>query len=145
MGASIVGEFSTAEEEIFDILGKIGLKPNEARVLVLFLRGKELTSREVERYTNLRQPEVSVALTALSKREWVCTSSTITQSKGRPIKIFKLAQPASEIIYQIKAGIQGEFSKQIAYVDRVTNLIGGTTSPENQDPIIEADGAEQDP
>jgi predicted transcriptional regulator len=142
MGSNTIGEFSKAEEEIFEILGKIGVKPNEARVLVIFLRGRELTSREVERYSNLRQPEVSVALTALSKRNWVCSSSSITQSKGRPIKIFRLAQPASDIIYQIKAGIQGEFSKQIAYVDRVSDLIGGTAGGEVQEPIIEVENGE---
>ena len=139
MEPDIRDECSKSEEEIFQILGKIGLKPNEARVLVLFLRGRELTSREVERYTGLRQPEVSVALTSLAKRDWVCTSSSITQSKGRPIKIFRLAQPASEIIYQIKAGIQGEFSKQIAYVDRVNDLLGGTAGREDLEPIIETD------
>lgn len=142
MGSNTIDEFSKTEEEIFGILGNIGLKPNEARVLVLFLRGKDLTSREVERHTNLRQPEVSVALTALSRRGWVGTSSSITQSKGRPIKIFRLARPASEIIYQIKAGIQGEFSKQIAYVDRVNDLIGGIDEAEKQAPIIEVDNGE---
>ena len=142
MRSNTIDDFSENEEEIFQILGKIGLKPNEARVLVIFLRGKELTSREVERYADLRQPEVSVALTALSKRDWICTSSSITQSKGRPIKIFSLAQPAAEIIYQIKAGIQGEFSKQIAYVDRVSDLIEGSVVTDNQEPIIEADPQE---
>ena len=142
MRSNTIDDFSKNEEEVFQILGKIGLKPNEARVLVIFLRGKELTSREVERYADLRQPEVSVALTALSKRDWICTSSSITQSKGRPIKIFSLAQPAAEIIYQIKAGIQGEFSKQIAYVDRVNDLIDGSVGINNQEPIIEADPQE---
>lgn len=137
MGSETSLEFSKKEVEIFEILEKIGLKPNESRVLVLFLRGEALTSREIERYADLRQPEVSIALTALGTRGWVCTSSTITQNKGRPIKLFTLAQPASDIMYQIKAGIQGEFSKQIAYVDRVSELVDGVSENDTQEPIIE--------
>ncbi len=142
MGSEINPEFSKKEVEIFELLERIGLKPNESRVLVLFLRGEALTSREIERYADLRQPEVSIALTALSTRGWVCTASTIAQNKGRPIKLFTLALPAPEIMYQIKAGIQGEFSKQIAYVDRVSELVDGVTEIEACEPIIEIEPGE---
>jgi predicted transcriptional regulator len=142
MGSESSPEFSQTEIEVYEILEKIGLKPNESRILVLFLRGEALTSREIERQADLRQPEVSIALTALGKRGWVCTASTITQNKGRPIKLFTLAQPVSDIMYQIKAGIQGEFSKQIAYVDRVSELVEGDAETGFQEPIIEADQGE---
>jgi predicted transcriptional regulator len=130
---------NTTEEEIIDILGKIGLKRNEARVLAIFLRGIDLTSREIERMADLRQPEVSIAITALTRRNWICTATLITENKGRPVKVFRLAQPVEQILFQIKSEILGDFSKQIAYVERVSNLVQGEDTSIIQEPIIEPD------
>ena len=142
MEPNMKGELTSKEEEIIQILGEIGLKKNEARVLVIFMRGGELTSREIERYTDLRQPEVSIAITALTKRNWICTSNLITENKGRPVKLFTLAQPVDKIMFEIKSDILGDFSKQIAYVDKVNSLVQGTPDSERQEPIIEIDAEE---
>lgn len=128
---------SKTEEEIIEILGKIGLKRNEARVLVIFLRGMDLTSREIERMADLRQPEVSIAITALTRRNWICTATLITENKGRPVKVFRLAEPVEKILFQIKSEILGDFSKQIAYVERITDLVQGDDEFLQQEPIIE--------
>jgi len=128
---------SKTEEEIIEILGKIGLKRNEARVLVIFLRGMDLTSREIERMADLRQPEVSIAITALTRRNWICTATLITENKGRPVKVFRLAEPVEKILFQIKSEILGDFSKQIAYVERITDLVQGDDEFLKQEPIIE--------
>jgi predicted transcriptional regulator len=128
---------SSSEIEIIDILGKIGLKRNEARVLVIFLRGMDLTSREIERLADLRQPEVSIAITALTRRNWICTATLLTENKGRPVKVFRLVEPVDKILFQIKSEILGDFSKQIAYVERVSNLVLGEGETEMQEPIIE--------
>jgi len=135
-------DLTRKEEEVIQILGEIGLKKNEARVLVIFMRGGELTSREIERYTDLRQPEVSIAITALTKRNWICTSNLITENKGRPVKLFTLAQPVDKILFEIKSDILGDFSKQIAYVDKVSTLVQDTPESDTQEPIIEVDSDE---
>ncbi len=83
MGSSAIPYLTDAEEEVIRLLVEVGLKTNEARVLVVFFRGLKPTSRELERITDLRQPEVSVGITLLSKRRWVCVSSLITANKGR--------------------------------------------------------------
>jgi predicted transcriptional regulator len=142
MEPDMIGNLTPKEEEVIQVLGEIGLKKNEARVLVIFMRGGELTSREIERYTDLRQPEVSIAVTALTKRNWICTSNLITENKGRPVKLFTLAQPVEKILFEIKSDILGDFSKQIAYIDKVSNLMQGTHEYDRQDPIIEIESEE---
>ena len=62
-------QFSDVEVEIAEIFGDIGVKRLAARVLVLILRDIELTSREIERTCDLRQPEVSIALSDLIGRK----------------------------------------------------------------------------
>lgn len=142
MEPTAIGDLTKKEEEVIQILGEIGLKKNEARVLAIFMRGGELTSREIERYSDLRQPEVSIAITALTKRNWICTSNLITENKGRPVKLFTLAQPIDKILFEIKSEILGDFSKQIAYVDKVSNLVQGDAETSTQDPIIEIESTE---
>ena len=64
-------KFSKGEEEIAGLSWDIGLKKNAARVLVLMIRDVDMTSREIEKICDLRQPEVSIALSDLMKRKWV--------------------------------------------------------------------------
>ncbi|HII76103.1 MAG TPA: ArsR family transcriptional regulator, partial [Methanolinea sp.] len=51
--------FTPREEEFADLLVRIGLKKNVAKVLVYLAHTPEATSRDIERGTDLRQPEVS--------------------------------------------------------------------------------------
>ena len=71
VGDNTSQQLSDGEEEIAEIFNDIGVKRNASRVLVLMMRGFDLTSREIERFCDIRQPEVSIALTDLEKRKWV--------------------------------------------------------------------------
>ncbi len=115
--------FSEKDEEIATIFKAVGLKTNTSRVLVMFLKGFDLTSREVERCTDLRQPEVSIAINDLIKRQWVRVTRHITENKGRPIKIYALSLTTDEIIDQIEEEIRTDYSRQIESIERVRVLV----------------------
>ncbi len=115
--------FSEMNEEMTGIMRIMGLKSNEARVLVFLMRGAEVTSREIERDTDLRQPEVSIAITSLMKKGWVKISNLLTENKGRPVKVYCLVAPADEIIDQIEESIEGDYNQQIELLERVRALI----------------------
>lgn len=68
-------QFSENDLEISEILTDVGLKNNEARVLVVLFKGYDLTSREIERIVDLRQPEVSIAINQLIDRKWAQVTS----------------------------------------------------------------------
>lgn len=115
--------FSDMDEEMTGIMRVMGLKSNEARVLVFLMRGTDVTSRDIERDTDLRQPEVSIAITSLMKKGWVKISNLLTENKGRPVKVYSLVAPADDIINQIEETIEGDFNNQIELLERVRTLI----------------------
>jgi len=115
--------YSKGDEEIADLFWDIGLKRNSARVLVLLIKDIDLTSREIERAVDLRQPEVSIALTDLMKKRWVQVVSQITENKGRPTKIYRLSRTLDEILDEIKSSIVGEYEKKFEEIEKVRMMI----------------------
>ncbi len=123
MGSSAIAYLTDTEEEVIRLLVEIGMKAHEARLLAVFFRGIEPTSRDLERITNLRQPEVSIAITSLSKRKWVCVSSLINANKGRPVKIFKLTGAIDDILDEMKGGIVSGHNQQILLLTKIKEIL----------------------
>ncbi len=123
MGSSAIPSLTEIEEEVIQLLIDVGLKSNEARVLMVFFRGLQPTSRNLERITDLRQPEVSIAITSLSRRKWVCVSSLINENKGRPVKIFALSKTIDAILDEIRDGISGGHDEQMNLLRRIREIV----------------------
>jgi predicted transcriptional regulator len=124
-------QFSSGEEEIAELFWDIGLKKNSARVLVLTLWDIDLTSRDMERICDLRQPEVSIALTDLMKRRWIKVVRQVMENKGRPIKIYHLARALEEILDELKSSIVGEYDKKSEEIEKVREMLKkGTVASE---------------
>jgi predicted transcriptional regulator len=115
--------FSELDLEITGILTNVGLKSNEARVLVVLFKGYDLTSREIERIVDLRQPEVSIAINQLISRKWAYISSLITEKKGRPVKVYSLSISIDAILDQIEEQIEGDYRSQLETIERVRTMV----------------------
>jgi predicted transcriptional regulator len=103
-------------EEFASILMKIGLKRNVAKVLTYLAGVEEATSREIEMGSDLRQPEVSIAMREIRKLEWVSERDEKNPGKGRPYRIYKLNKSLPEIIGYLegeKTKESGQIMKQI--------------------------------
>ncbi len=85
-------------EEFASILMNIGLKRNVAKVLTYLAGVKEATSKEIEIGTDLRQPEVSIAMREIRKLDWISERDEKNLGKGRPYRIYKLNKSLQEII-----------------------------------------------
>lgn len=123
MVQNIILEFTEVDQEISDILSSVGLKNNEARVLVVLFKGFDLTSREIERLVDLRQPEVSIAINQLIGRRWVQISSLISEKKGRPVKVYSLIVSIDSILDQIESQIEGDYRNQMEIIERVRSMV----------------------
>lgn len=121
--------FSTREEEITRMLVEAGLKQNYSRVLVFLFHHSDLTSRDIERGTSLRQPEVSIAINFLISQGWAEISSLITENKGRPVKLYRLSASIDTILDDIEAGKKEEYLTQIEVIEKVRRLIHGSEQP----------------
>jgi len=120
-GPSII--LSEKDELLAEKFIEGGLKKNFARILILLSKKDELTSREIERGTDLRQPEVSIAINYLSKRKWARVSNLITENKGRPVKLYKLSMTLNEIIDEIETEKKEEFDYQMTLLKETRELI----------------------
>jgi predicted transcriptional regulator len=116
-------QFSDTDLEISGILTDVGLKSNEARVLVVMFKGYDLTSREIERIVDLRQPEVSIAINQLIARNWAQVTNLLTEKKGRPVKVYNLTKTVDAIIDQIESQIEGEYRGRIEIIERVRSMV----------------------
>jgi predicted transcriptional regulator len=114
-----VKDFTQDEEDLADLLIRIGIKRNVARVLVFLAHHPEATSREIERGTDLRQPEVSLAMAAMNEQEWVENREVKAENKGRPVKIYRLSQPFSEIIDNIEKEKREEANTQLSIIQQI--------------------------
>ncbi|ADN35543.1 transcriptional regulator, TrmB [Methanolacinia petrolearia DSM 11571] len=115
--------FTEKEEELADLLSEVGLKKNVAKVLVYLANTEEATSREIERGTDLRQPEVSIAMRTLSEKEWISNRESKAESKGRPVKIYNLSKPMPEIIDTLEKDKKEEIENQLEIIKKIRKIV----------------------
>jgi len=115
--------FTEKEEEFANLLIEIGTKKNVAKVLVFLAGTHEATSRAIERGTDLRQPEVSIAMHDLQNRGWIQSRESKAESKGRPVKIYELARPITEIMGSIEKEKKEEATSQLAMIQKLRDYI----------------------
>ena len=115
--------FTEKEEEFVSLLNELGFGRPVAQVLVFLANVPEATSRDIERGTDLRQPEVSIAMNHFRKRGWVGFRESKAESKGRPIKIYKLTKPIGKIMDLIEKEKKEEAHKRLEQVQKLREYI----------------------
>jgi predicted transcriptional regulator len=115
--------FTEKEEEFANLLIAIGTKKNVATVLVFLTSTSEATSRAIERGTDLRQPEVSIAMKYLMDQGWINSRENTSANKGRPMKVYELAKPINEIMDCIEKEKKKEANNQLALLKKLRDYI----------------------
>ena len=115
--------FTEKEEEFVNLLIEIGTRKNVAKMLVYLANIKEATSREIERGTDMRQPEVSMAIKYLVNRGWIKSRKIPSDKKGRPVKNYALAVPVPEIMSSIEKQKKTEANNQLALIKKMRSYI----------------------
>jgi len=115
--------FTEREEEFANLLIEIGTKKNVAKVLVFLANIPEATSHAIERGTDLRQPEVSIAIQYLMHQSWIKSRESGAEGKGRPVKIYALAKPITEILDSIEKMKEEETNHRLQLIRKLQNNI----------------------
>jgi predicted transcriptional regulator len=123
MRSDKVRYFTPQDEELAELLIGIGIKRNVSKVLVYLANTQEATSRDIERGTDLRQPEVSIAMRYLKECNWIETRESKSESKGRPVKIYTLARPITEIMDTIEKEKKKEARHQLDLIQKMRECI----------------------
>jgi len=103
---------SKKELRAVDALNRLGIPRIENRILLCLFKKEGVTSRELERIADLRQPEVSTGTNALINKGWIKIDIIKRDGKGRPYYKFHLAKPKKEILNNLQEMIQKRMEKE---------------------------------
>jgi predicted transcriptional regulator len=108
--------------EFVDLLLKLGVNRNVARVVAYLKNVKESTSREIELGSELRQPEVSIAMRTPRERGWISEREVKGPGKGRPTRIYALSTPIEEIVKCYEEETRSESARSMEAIQRLREL-----------------------
>lgn len=115
--------FTEKENNIVDNLVGLGIKKNIAKVVVYLSSVPEATSRMIERVTDLRQPEVSIAMRNLKEFKWVEIREKKRESKGRPVKIYRLSKSFNEIMDKLEGEMKLQAQNKLELLQALRDII----------------------
>jgi predicted transcriptional regulator len=115
--------FSDKEEAFIDLLRQVGLTENCAKILVFLVKVKEASSRDIEHGTDLRQPEISIAIKTVNGRGWIGMTEHERPGPGRKIRIYRLTIPLKKVIADIERENREMISRTLARVKQLREFI----------------------
>lgn len=116
--------FGKNEEEVIRLLMDSGMKRPAATVLVYLANIPEADSREIERSTDLRQPEVSIAVKYLEERGWITGRMAPSDKKGRPVRVYSPAVPFGAVLESIAQEMKDEAERKLALIRKMREMVG---------------------
>ncbi|AET63804.1 hypothetical protein [Methanothrix harundinacea] len=116
------------DREFVEVLRDLGIPRNVASMITYLANVQEATSREIEIGSNLRQPEVSIAMRALRNNGWVEEREVKKDGKGRPMKVYRLIRSLEEIITHFEEEKRLESTRVMEDIGRLKDLSGRLSS-----------------
>jgi predicted transcriptional regulator len=117
-----VSVFDGSDEEFAVTLMGLGLKRNVAKTLTYLKNMDEVTSRQIEIGSDMRQPEVSMAVRELKGLKWIVVREEKKPGKGRPFKIYRLDQDMNFIINQLEREKVDESKQMLDNIQRLKQI-----------------------
>ena len=111
------------DREFVEVLRELGIPRNVASMITYLANVEEATSREIERGSDLRQPEVSIALRTLRKNSWIEERISKSDGTGRPMKVYRLSTPIEEILLHYEQEKMNEANKAMQSIQRLKSLL----------------------
>jgi predicted transcriptional regulator len=86
------------DDKTVQLFFKLGMPKNLAKTLICLSHFDECKCADLEQGTDLRQPEVSIAMKELRRRGWIKKRDLKKEGKGRPVHIYKTTLTMLEIL-----------------------------------------------
>jgi predicted transcriptional regulator len=110
--------------EVVETLRSLGVPRKVSNMLAYLANGVEATSRDIERGSDLRQPEVSIALRTLRKHNWIEEKIIRSDGTGRPMKVYRLKTPIEDVLRFYEQEKMQEANKAMESIQRLKELLG---------------------
>lgn len=85
-------------DKAIQLFVKLGMPENLAKTLIFVSQFDECRRVDVQQAIDMRQPEVSVAIQELRRRDWVKKRDLKKKAKGRPVHIYRPVVDLSDIL-----------------------------------------------
>jgi len=124
MKESFVMRFDEKDIEVVETLKSLGVPRKVSNMIAYLASGTEATSREIERGSDLRQPEVSIALRTLRKNNWIEEKMSKSDGTGRPMKVYRLKAPIEDILAYYEQEKLNEANQALQSIQKLKSLLG---------------------
>ena len=128
MKEAFVMRFDERDIEVVETLKSLGVPRKVSNMIAFLASGTEATSREIERGSDLRQPEVSIALRTLRKNNWIEEKMCRSDGTGRPMKVYRLKTPIEEILQHYEQQKMNEANQALQSIQRLKSLFSEAES-----------------
>ncbi len=115
--------FEEKHEDLIGGLIRTGMKKNTAIVLSYLFSNEECTQSEMERATDLRQPEVSVAINDIRAKGWLKKNEVKKEGKGRPYHVYSLGRSLNDVLDYIRGREEEKIDEIKKNMDRINYLV----------------------
>jgi len=109
-------------QELVEALEAVGVKRNVATIIVYLKDMDEATSRDIEKGSELRQPEVSIAMRTLREKGWIAERDVKGSGKGRTTRLYRLIMSIDEIIGHYEEEKRSESSRAMQSIQRLKEI-----------------------
>ena len=112
--------------EMIQLLSSIGVEANTANVMVQLQIMGSLTSSDLQKICNLRQPDISVAINQLNRLNLIEIVTNPKQGRGRPSHTYKLAVELTDALKPFREQAESQLAilqSHISRVSRITEVI----------------------
>ena len=124
VGSTESSDMYANSKEIVDLLVSLGVELNTAKTLICLHLNGPSKSIEIQSNCNLRQPDVSIAISKLSNLGILRIVTSPSKARGRPSSIYELAVPLNEAILPFKKKAWERMSiieNQLSRLSELTN------------------------
>jgi len=123
MRESTVKILDDKDMEFVETLRSLGVPRNVATLITFLANVDEASSREIEMGSDLRQPEVSIAMRTLRENNWIEEKEIKREGKGRPMKVYALHATIDDIIKHFEEEKLHESAQAMESIQRLKQLI----------------------
>jgi len=117
-----IAQMDEKDNEIVNILTRIGMAKNTAKVFVAIKELNNPGTKQIMQFTSIMQPQISVAVRQLIDMGYVESKNEQTENRGRPISYFSLKKSMSEIINDMEMIVQERIDAEKQNIERLKTL-----------------------
>ncbi len=110
------------EKEFVSLLVDLGTDKQVSKTLVSLANDDWLKSKEIQKITDLSQPEVSMAINDLKKRGFLEERMIEREKRGRPEATYSLNKSISEVMEEIKKKWRMEKQKERRKLEKAKKI-----------------------